>query len=370
MEIIEIQINSVSKGIYKANGVVLSCTDSTRTLFVPMITPKGVDGTILYEKKNSSGDWVTATGISKSNVKKGEWTKVILSTSELSELIRYVSSLEEFRKTGLLDAFHHYLIAGLFSGLADDEIEKIKTIIGKSPDVLRRIIEINDRTPDLSANEILSILSSNYGMVSELIQKADFATANNLRLATKIRLLNIEELENLINSNSDEESFQRFFISNPEILSLVVPSLIHCIQDKPYYGGKDLTGNGGTFGDFLYKERNNFAFVEIKTPSCRLIIDRDYRNGIKELSNEICNAVVQVKHEKDVFYKHLAGDSKYEGSFFDCKCYVIAGLSSSLTSEEAVASFELFKASLNNVSIITYDEIVDIVRRIAKVLSE
>ena len=370
MEIVEIRIESVSRDIYQIEGVVLSSTDTTRTIFAPLITPKGVDGTIIYEKKNANGEWVSTTGISKTNVRKGEWTKIRLSTSEIAELVNYVTSLDEFKDSGLLDAFHHYLIAGLFNGFSDEEIDKIKAIVGKNPAILRKLIEINERSGEANLDNVLAALNSNYEIVSDLIQRIDFASANNIRLATKIKLLNIDGLETLITNDSSEEDFQNFFLANPEILSIAIPCLIHCIQDKPYCGGKDISGSGGTVGDFLYKERNNLAFVEIKTPSCKLVESDDYRNGLRKLSADICNAVVQVKHEKDVFYKMMAGDSKYRDSFLDCKCYVIAGLSSSLSDQNAVNSFELFKASLSNVIIITYDEIVEMVKRITRILTE
>ena len=369
MDIYKIKIDSVNKGVYECDAIVLSSTNLTRTIFSPVITPKGIDGQIIYEKKDPSGNWASICGINRTNMKKGEWTKVRLSTEELANLINYVTSLKEFKDTGLVDSFNHFLIVGMFRGFSSEEIEKLKKIIQENPAVLRKLIELNDKSP-IDVNDILSTINSNFEVVGELIQKMDSETIDKIRVASRIRLLDTTKLEEMILNKSSEENFQKFFTDNPEILSLVIPSLIHCIQSKPYCGGKDISGSGGTFGDFLFGERNNLSFVEIKTPECGLVTEKNYRNGIKEISQEICNAVIQVKHEKDLFYKTMVNQHGFKDSFFDCKCYVIAGLSSSLTDNESVASFELYKTSLHNVTIITYDEVVETIKRLSSILME
>ena len=257
----------------------------------------------------------------------------------------------------------------MFKGLTLEEIEKLKEIVQKNPSVLRKLIELNDKST-VNVNDILSTINSNYEVVGELIQKMDDETIEKIRVASKIRLLDTTKLEQLIENKAPEEEFQQFFTNNPEILSLAIPSLIHCIQTKPYCGGKDISGAGGAVGDFLFSEQNNLSFVEIKTPECGLVSNKEYRNGIKEISNDICNAVVQVKHEKDMFYKNMVVQHGYKDSFFDCKCYIIAGLSSSLTDKESIASFELYKTSLHNITIITYDELLETIKRLSSIILE
>lgn len=370
MDIKKIRIEGVSKGIYEVDGVVLSETKNTRTVFFPTITPKGVDGRIVYEKINSDGTWVSDKGINRATMKQGEWTHVTLSTSEITELIEYVFTLDDFVKSNQADYFSHYLIVGMLSGYTEEEAKSIKEVISKNPGVLRRLVELEGQTNGENINTILDLVNKNYKIISDFCDKLDPSALNSIRIATKLKMINAGELKRLISENANEEEFQKFFTENPEVLSIIIPSLVHLIEGKPYCGGKDISGDGGVFGDFIADEVNNMAFIEIKTPECKLVGSNLYRNGLQEISSDICNAVNQVKNEKDAFYKNHAGDSKYKDRFFDPKCYVIAGLSSSLDNEQKTKAFELYKSSLSNVSIITYDEIVLTLDRFIKILSE
>lgn len=99
-----------------------------------------------------------------------------------------------------------------------------------------------------------------------------------------------------------------------------------------------------------------------------MVLDDEYRNGINKISNEIVNAVVQVKYQKDQFYKEYARDSSIRDKFFDCQCFIIAGKSTDLDSVEKRTTFEIFKKTQHNVTIITYDELLETLERLKRIM--
>ena len=137
--------------------------------------------------------------------------------------------------------------------------------------------------------------------------------------------------------------------------------LLHVpFSKKAYVGGKSVENLRGNICDFLYQNKisNNVIIIEIKTPKTKIIQDK-YRNTFS-LSYEMSGAINQVINYKDSLmkaYNSLNSNGSKEFSAFNPKCVVVIGSISSLSSNQ-VACFENYRNCLNNIEIITYDEIL------------
>lgn len=191
--------------------------------------------------------------------------------------------------------------------------------------------------------------------------------------------LNIEKLqrvatlmeENLAN-NSEEFWQTTVFQENQWVLAQVFACPCTIFSDKAYVGGKGIDNCGGNLCDFIYQNRlsQNVALIEIKTP-CTDIIGRSYR-GTYSFSHELSGAVNQVLNYRDNFTKsYYALCHRYASQFevLSPKCVVVIGKLESMDSTQ-IAAFENFRNSLNNVQILTFDELYQRVVDLIAVLSK
>ncbi len=175
------------------------------------------------------------------------------------------------------------------------------------------------------------------------------------------RLVNLMEVWDGNHSNSDEEFWQIQFNQHAHVLSQVFSVPVVLIQDKAYVGGMSIDRKDARFVDFLYTSgsSNEAILIEIKTPSTRLL-GAKYRNIYKP-SAEMSGALIQVKDYKLSLVEHLATITQgleKKLTAFDPRCLIIAGNGEAeLTDTLKRRSFELFRADLQHIEIITYDEL-------------
>ncbi len=173
--------------------------------------------------------------------------------------------------------------------------------------------------------------------------------------------------------NNKEESWQQLLSTQSFVLEQVFSVPVVMIKSKAYVGGKSILNTGGSVVDFLVKNEvtHNVALVEIKTPTTRLL-GGVYRDGVYGPSAELSGAIVQVLACRDSLVAErckLLGEAKMQAEAFDPQCVVIAGhAKEELSDAEKNRSFELFRRQLNDVRIITYDEMYDRTKRLITVL--
>ena len=118
----------------------------------------------------------------------------------------------------------------------------------------------------------------------------------------------------------------------------------------------------------------NISIIEIKKPTTKLIEDK-YRNNVYSPSNELSSAIVQLRKQKDSLlksYYEKKTNSEKQGIIFDAydpKSYLIIG-NSCLLKENEIESFELFRNSLKDIEIITFNEIIEKLNLIYESLSD
>lgn len=162
--------------------------------------------------------------------------------------------------------------------------------------------------------------------------------------------------------NDDEEFWQQTLTSRSIVLSQVFSTPVLLIAGKAYVGGKSVANAGGHISDFLLT--NAFTartcIVELKVPTTPLLTPRPYRNGIYAPSSELAGAVAQVSGyaaslaEEATLRQHTPQPMEPARS----ECVVVIGTAErELTDADRRRSFELYRAELRNVRVVTYDEL-------------
>lgn len=175
------------------------------------------------------------------------------------------------------------------------------------------------------------------------------------------RLVNILNEWDGNKENSDEEFWQIKFSQNSYVLSQAFSVPVVFIQDKAYIGGMGIDRKNAKFVDFLFSSPsgNQVVLIEIKTPMTKLL-GRKYRNIFRP-STELSGALIQANDYRSSLLQNLSSLSQDLGkklSAFNPRCLIIAGnIENELNTELKRRSFELFRSSLQNIDIVTYDEL-------------
>lgn len=176
------------------------------------------------------------------------------------------------------------------------------------------------------------------------------------------------------NLDNDSEEFWQtnVFKENQWVLAQIFACPCTIFSDKAYVGGKSIDNTGGNLCDFIYQNRlsQNVALIEIKTP-CTEIIGSSYR-GTYSFSHELSGAVNQVLNYRDNLtksYYALCHQSASQFEVLSPKCVVIIGKIASMDSTQ-IDAFENFRNSLNNVQILTFDELHQRIINLIAILSE
>ena len=162
--------------------------------------------------------------------------------------------------------------------------------------------------------------------------------------------------------NSSEEYWQQVFKENPYVLTQLFSVPVLFVGDKAYVGGMTVDRRDAKFVDYLYANdsSNDALLVELKTPVTSLLGGK-YRAGVYRPSAELSGAVVQAldyRRELSRSFRSLDSGSTKRVDIFNPRCVIIAGnASSELAEEKKRKSFELFRTSLKDVEIVTYDEL-------------
>lgn len=190
----------------------------------------------------------------------------------------------------------------------------------------------------------------------------------------KIRLGSlIQKFENMLSKNLTEPRWQEFLKSNPFILSLAFAYPVFVVQDQAYVGGASLRGAGEKIADFLLAQRytGNLALIEIKRPRTPLLGAIPYRRDLHCPSKEVSGAISQVldqKYRLQTSFPQKAFESGLTGVYpYSIQCIVIVG--SGPTDKDEKKSLELFRNATKDVTIITFDELLEKLRQIHRVFS-
>ena len=359
-----IDLVSTSLRTADASPIVLNATDMIQTKFIPKIVDnpndpqKSVSGKLVHEKKRKAGTEFPTERLTKRSVKVGDGEvnaiEIALDTSETYTLFEGIKALYELHgEIGVTP-----LGSGTFARV-DSSFRQFQAIISSDPSAARMLGQsenfelVRMLLQIITQAESLDSLKNGLHELSEVNISA-LSDATNITKLEKALVLLDENMD-----NADEESWQTIFTDNQWILSQVFSCPYTIFEKKAYMGGKGLNNRHGNVCDFIYQNRltQNIALIEIKTP-CTDLFGRQYR-GTYSLSADMSGAVNQVLNYKDNMTKEyyaICRNTDMPFELINPKCVVVIGKVGSLTVDQ-INTFENYRNSLSNVTVITFDEL-------------
>lgn len=379
MQIVDVYIESLSRDVAQCNAVVLKVNESFRYLFVPKLIDnskdksKCISGQFIVQKKSKNDTWDNYNTLPLNKLAIGQWINLDLSTSSMETFISYIEKLREiYIKDGKYDSFGTIKTFVFSNKLDAEEKDIILEMFNKNSELKTELKKLLNE--DIKLEEILNAIENKKISIEEITDILDNNEANKVYNVLQAKLINPIFLEDSL-ENSDEKFWQNLFKEHPNIISSVIPSVVHIIEDQPYMGGKAIDNKGASIGDFLYKAgTENVSIIEIKTPTTELLGNK-YRDNVFCPSKELSGSIVQIRKQKDALikeYNSIKVESMKKGknfSAYDPKSYIIIGNTNQLTEEEN-ESFELFRNSLKDIEIITFNELIDKLKILQKYLTE
>lgn len=183
----------------------------------------------------------------------------------------------------------------------------------------------------------------------------------------------ISRFSQMLEAGHREETWQDFFVTNPFILSFASGYPFILVQDQASVGGHKLSGGGGKITDFLMKNSasNNVAVFEIKKPNTDLLGATEYRSGVYAPSKELTGSIAQVldqRYQLTTQFPNIKHTSRlHDIESFSVHACLIVGVTPK--DSDKAKSFELFRNSLRDVTVITFDELLARAKHLRSFLS-
>ncbi len=356
------KIKSTSRQSAECDPIILRQTSISRLIFSPVMVDNPnsekatVKGYFIFQKKGKNDVWENHKELNLSNLKAQEWIKLEIKSEELLALLQGLYPLYKIsHKDGIPYGETRYV-------KVKANLEELSKITEQD---LKTFFQLNKRAGARLLNSFLNY-AANLENPQQVVDRLEKLEIDNLqKLNSLVGLSNLKKCYDawLTNaSNSTEEFWQQLFLSNSFILSQIFSFPILLIKDKAYVGGKTIENTGGNLVDFLCKNEitKNAVLIEIKTPTTKLL-GKLYRNNVYNISEEISGSVIQlVNYKNSLYLDHdsvMRGLSRKLNSFYP-QCVVIAGnASQELNDDTKKRSFELFRNSLRDAQIISFDEL-------------
>jgi hypothetical protein len=367
-------VRSTSRRTATTEDLILRDGPLVRLVFRPMLVDNthepsaSVKGAFIYRKKNKSGTWEDSPPTPLNKLKVGEEYRLELRSEELLRLFGELDDLYEFRRDhGIPRGEMRFVKARstvqALSLMTDEEIHSV--VVG---------------TESIGASAVARLIrwagkASNFELLFERLEELEPDSLKDLNaavgLATLHRALK-EWAENRDNAN--EEFWQEMLARQAFVLEQVFSLPMVVIQQKAYVGGKSVANTGGHIADFLVKNQvtQEVGLVEIKTPATPLL-GSEYRQGVYSPSSALAGAVQQV-----LVYRHSLIEQQrtllHATEMRACspRCIVLVGHARKQLAQhpQKQLALELFRNQLHDVQVISFDEMFDRTKRLAKLLEK
>lgn len=358
-----IKVKSTSRASAECSDVVLRETSATRLIFRPQIVENlgnpsaAVDGVFLFQKKGFKDAWADTQTIPLSSLKKGEGYRLDVKSVELLRLFENLRALYDLHaKVGVPRGTQQWVpVSGQLAKLASLKQTQIAQILtahnAVGSELFAKLLKWATETSDARA-----LVDRLVGLGDDGLRKLNIAVGlRSLRVALQLWKENAR--------NPNEEFWQQSLTQHSFVLEYVFSWPITIVKDKAYVGGKSVLNEGGKIVDFLIQNRitQNAALIEIKTPASELL-GKAYR-GTYLPSEHLSGAVQQVlDYRHSLLREHtvLARNGGLSYEVFAPKCIVLIGSAGhELKSVEKRKAFELYRATLAGVEVITFDELFE-----------
>lgn len=312
--------------------------------------------------------------ITKNESTRLQGKTLILNADDLDKAYPQLSGLLEKQRNET-----DVLVADLLAAIFPNNFKRLSGSYAKGE--LQRFIKQRITDHNLLSQEDISELLSLVQQLSEGRQLIDQKKV--LITKEKIDKYFIEEViqkfEKLLMQKTDtrklEEKWHTFFKKYSWIFSQLFSYPVILFEDKAYVGGKGLDNKGGKVVDFLYKNflSGNISIIELKTHLTELLQGRRAYRGtdVFPVSRELTGAINQVLDQRDNLQKEYYELSKKTDKHFETfnsKCIIVAGQTKIMTTEER-KSFELFRSNSRDVDIVTFDELLERLKSLARLMN-
>ncbi len=236
-------------------------------------------------------------------------------------------------------------------------------------------IDIENFSEDDFVSAFLKFNQNSWNILSMFSKFTETELDNLWKNIWVLKLKNILDKWEENKANSSEEFWQKLFHDYNWILSQIfLHPYIH-IWSKIYCWWKSDDNSWWVLWDLVYKNvcTNNIAFVEIKTPEKDLVWS-EYRwkeewkeNLIYSMSIEISWWINQVLNQRKNYIQTHWEKFTWEKNLYNSKCILLLWNTEKITPDEK-KSFELFRGSIKEVEIITFDELFNRINALYQLL--
>jgi hypothetical protein len=201
--------------------------------------------------------------------------------------------------------------------------------------------------------------------VREGIELAAAPTPRQVSTTVRSPLVLALEAWNARSGQEPEEHWQQLLMGAPACFALMLQGRAFQLGGKSYVGGKRVDNRGGNELDFLAVHATSLACIEIKTASAPLL-GRQYRGNVLLPSEELIGGCIQVLESRRSLMQNLellnarAEPGDRIVADHPPACFVVVGdLSRENFTVAQRTSFDLFRSSLKDVRVYTFDELFD-----------
>lgn len=242
------------------------------------------------------------------------------------------------------------------------------------PGAIYELVKIGGERSNLSRSDrqaAMSIITKDKEDIAKTDPEALLALRSDIEKVTLSAL--IQKFDDMLTKDLTESKWQDFLKANPFILSLAFAYPVFLIQDQAYVGGATIRGAGEKISDFLLAQRytGNLALIEIKRPKTALLKAVPYRADLHAPTMEVSGSVSQVLDQKYRLQNSFT-QKAYESGLtnvhpYSIQCIVIVGTAP--TGKDERKSLELFRNSTKDVTVVTFDELLEKLKEIQRVFS-
>ena len=298
--------------------------------------------TIIHERKNPKGEWDPVESINLTRLKSGEGVKLDLSSAATKVLKKALDTSYAVGKDGLPRGYQSLVVG------TEDEVVIVK---GREREYIEKLVKGNHR------EEIWK----------QLVETdPDLATKLSYAQIQASRKIELDKFEYALSQDFDESYWQKLLSEDDWVFGYGLSYYcLTMLNEQVLVGGKDIMNRNGQVVDFLAASEGQARYVvlvEIKKPSTCLL-GRQCRNHIFPISSDLAEAVAQVQGYIEAWGTNTTReryDYEQDNNLTTAKPkgILVVGNMSELDSTDKKRSFELFRKGLNQVDIITYDELL------------
>lgn len=198
------------------------------------------------------------------------------------------------------------------------------------------------------------------------------------KLQSDIELVTLDALiarfEEMLGKTLNEDHWQAFFHENPFVLHMAFGYPVIKVQDQASVGGRKLSGKGEKITDFLVKNAltNNTALFEIKTPQTEVLGKATYRDGVYPPSKNLSGSINQALDQRYQFQREVTA-IKDKSRLWDIESYAVHYcliIGRTPPDADKQKSFELFRRNSKDVSVVTFDELLEKLKQLKAFLAQ